>query len=223
MKKSILFAGAAALLAGAAIAQPAPGPRADRQADLTREQAVERADRLFDRLDVNRDGRATPDEARQAAEQRRAARAGQHFDRLDANRDGSISRAEFDQARSQRMQRREQRAEHVRERMGERHERRAERAPEARDGERRVFVMRRPPGHGPAMMMRRHRAAMRAQNLFQGQDFVTREQVRERALERFARLDVNRDGTVTAAERMEARPRMRMLHRERAAPPAQRD
>ena len=42
---------------------------------------------------------------------------------------------------------------------------------------------------------------MRGERMFGEQGFVTREQIRERALARFDRLDANRDGTLTAAER----------------------
>jgi Ca2+-binding EF-hand superfamily protein len=188
MKKFTILAGTALLAAaGVALAQPTPGARFDRNADVTRQQVIERADQRFARLDVNNDGRATAEEARQAAETRRAERAGRAFERLDLNRDGSITRAEFDQARSQL---REQRA-----------ERRAER--------------------GPRMAMRGHRRGgpgmrgMRAQRLFGEQGFVTREQMRERALARFDRLDANRDGTLTVAERQQARAQLRQRIQER--------
>jgi hypothetical protein len=49
-----------------------------------------------------------------------------------------------------------------------------------------------------------HGAAM-----FAGQGFVTLEQMRARALERFDRADANHDGTLTAAERHAAHERMR--------------
>ena len=186
MKKITILAGTAALAvaAGVAIAaQPADMPRFDRNADVTRQQVIERADQRFARLDVNNDGRATPEEARQAGEQRRQEAAGRMFDRLDLNHDGSVTRAEFDQARSQR-----------REQRGERGERR-----------------------GPRMGMRgMHRghggpdgAGMRGRGLFGEQGFVTREQMRERALARFDRADANHDGTLTAAERQQSREQFR--------------
>ena len=191
-KKLTLFAGAAlAVSAGAAaLAQPAAGPRADRNADVTRQQVIERVDQRFARLDANRDGRATREEAMQAGEQRRAERAGRMFDRLDLNRDGSITRAEFDQARAQRAeQRSERRAE-----RGERGERRGYRG-----------------GHGRRGGMH----GMRGERMFGEQGFVTLEQMRERALARFDRADANRDGTLTAAERQQAREQMRQQRRER--------
>ena len=187
MKTFTILAGTALLAsAGAVLAQPAVGPRADRDADVTRQQVIERADERFARLDLNNDGRATREEAQQAAQQRREQAAGRHFERLDANRDGSISRAEFDQARSTRSERREQRA-----------------------------------GHGPHAGMRGMRGmrhggpGMRGERMFGEQGFITREQMRERALARFDRADANRDGTLTAAERQQAREQRRERFRQR--------
>ena len=174
MNKLAILAGTALVAAaGAAVAQPA-NPRADRNADVTRQQVIERVDARFDRLDVDNDGRATPEEARQAREQHRWERAGQMFDRLDANDDGSISRAEFDQHRAQR-------------------------------GERRGMRM---------MRHRMHRQGMRGARLFGEQGFVTAEQMRERALARFDRGDLNHDGTLTGAERQQSREQMREQRRE---------
>jgi hypothetical protein len=112
------------------------------------------------------------------------------FERLDVNRDGSISRAEFDQARSHRQEHRA--------------ERRADRGPGAgmRGGRR----------GGPGM---RGMRGERGQRLFGEQGFVTREQMRERALARFDRLDANRDGTLTAAERRQGREQRRERMQER--------
>lgn len=179
---AILAGTALAVATAAAAAQPANAPRADRNADVSRQQVIERVDARFDRLDIDNDGRATADEARQARERRRGERAGRLFDRLDANRDGSISRAEFDQHRAQRA------------------ERRAER------------------GDRPGMRMMRHRMhrqGMRGARLFGEQGFVTAEQMRERALARFDRLDANRDGTLTAEERRQAREQFRQRRMER--------
>jgi Ca2+-binding EF-hand superfamily protein len=191
MKTFTILAGTALLAsAGAALAQPAPGPRIDRDADVTRQQVIERADQRFARLDVNNDGRATPEEARQAMQQRREQAAGRRFERLDANRDGSISRAEFDQARSQ-----------LREHRGERRAQRGERM-----GMRGMRGPRRGGPGGPGA---------RGERMFGEQGFVTREQMRERALARFDRIDANRDGTLTAAERQQARQQMRERRQER--------
>ena len=192
MKKFTILAGTALLgmaAAGVALAQSNDAPAFDRNADVTRQQVIERTDQRFQRLDLNSDGRATADEARQAGEQRRAERAGRMFERLDANRDGSVSRAEFDQAQTQRMTRHgdhSERGEHGRG-MGGMHR-----------------------GHGWGGM-----GGMRGEQMFGEQGFVTREQMRERALARFDRADANRDGTLTSAERQQAREQFRQHRQER--------
>ena len=157
---SILFAGAAMLVtAGSAVAQERGGR------DLTRDQAVARADQRFARLDVNRDGNLTREEARQGRQARRGQRQGQNqgagqarqFERLDANRDGSLSREEFAARRAMRA------------------ERRASRGNAGRGGP------------------------------FGADGSMTRDEFRARALQRFARLDTDRNGTVTVAERQAMR------------------
>lgn len=200
MKKLTILAGTAVLaaVAGVAIAaQPAEAPHIDRNADITRQQVIDRVEQRFARLDIDHDGRATPEEARQAAEQGRQERAARAFERLDLDHDGSITRAEFDQARAQR---REQRAE----RHGERGPRMAMRG---RHGPR--MGMRRMGPDGPGM-----RGARRG-GFFGEQGFATLDQMRTRALERFDRADANHDGTLTAAERQQAREQMRQQFRER--------
>jgi len=197
MKKLTILAGTAvlAIAAGAALAaQPADAPRFDRNADITRQQVIERTEQRFARLDVNHDGRATPEEARQAAQQRRAEAAGRMFDRLDLNHDGSITRAEFDQSRAQRQQQRTERG-------GERGHRMGMRGPRGP----RMGMGRMGPGGpgGPGG------PDMRGRGMFGEQGFVTLEQMRTQALERFDRADANHDGTLTAAERQQAREQFR--------------
>ena len=157
MKKFTILAGTAVLgvaAAGIALAQPTDAPKFDRNADVTRQQVIERTD--------------------------------QRFQRLDADRDGSVSRAEFDQAQAQRMARRGERGEH---------------------GEH---------GRGMGGMHRGHGwGGMRGEQMFGEQGFVTREQMRERALARFDRADANRDGTLTSAERQQAREQFRQHRQER--------
>lgn len=70
-------------VAGVAIAQPAP----PMGREVTREMARAGAERLFARLDVNKDGKLD------AAD--RESRLSAMFDTIDANHDGTISRAEF--------------------------------------------------------------------------------------------------------------------------------
>ncbi|HYI48553.1 MAG TPA: EF-hand domain-containing protein [Allosphingosinicella sp.] len=186
------FLGCAALLvtAGAAAAQ-GPDRRPGRNAEVTRAQVIERTDRAFARLDTDNDGRFTQEEARARGEQRREQRMTRMFDRLDADRNGSITREEMAQAHAAR---------------------RGPGGPGAEGGGRRGPGMRHrgPRGGfgGPGMR------GMRGQRMFGEQGFVSREQFRERALARFDRLDSNRDGTVTAAERQAARGQRRERMRE---------
>jgi hypothetical protein len=186
MKTLTLLSGAAMLaVAGIALAQSGPGAdrpgRPDRDADVTRQQAIAHVDEMFGRLDANHDGRVTPDEMRARGEHRRAEMQQHMFDRLDANHDGNISREEFAQAHAM-------------------HD-----GPGGPDGHHGMH-MGSPPGGpggpegGPGM----HGAEM-----FGTQGFVTLEQMRARALERFDRADGNHDGTLTAAERHAAHDRMR--------------
>jgi len=191
MKTVFLLTGAALL----AVASPAAaqGPRGDRDAAVTRDQVIARVDERFERLDANDDGRFTPEEARALGEQRRAQRAERMFDRLDLDRNGSITREEMSQARAQR--------------QADRGERGAEAGPGMR-GHRGMRGMR---GHG----RRGFAMGMRSGRMFGEQGFATREQFRERALARFDRADADHDGTLTAAERREARGAMREHMRER--------
>ncbi|MGZ8346169.1 MAG: hypothetical protein ACXWUP_03535 [Allosphingosinicella sp.] len=194
MNKLYILAGAAVMAtAGAALAQtgtPATptSMRPERNVDVTREQVIERTDQCFARLDLNNDGRATAEEARQGAQQRHAEHAGQMFDRMDLDHDGSVTRAEFDQARTQMHAQRGER--------GARGGRGGMRGAHHRQGMR--------GGHGG-----------RGEGMFGEQGFITREQMRERALTRFDRLDANRDGTLTVAERQQGREQFRQERRER--------
>jgi len=197
--KFLIFAGSAlALLGGVAIAQnatPAPTPapiHRDRNADQTRQQVIDRVQQRFDRLDLNHDGRFTPDEARQARARMRQHRQDRTFDRLDLDHDGSITRDEMNQAHAR-----------MRQRM---QERRTERGRGHR-------------GHGAHRGgMGRHSMGMRGdhrQGMFGAQGSITLEQMRDRALQRFDRVDLDHDGIVTGAERQEARTRMRAQFRQR--------
>jgi Ca2+-binding EF-hand superfamily protein len=193
MTKFTLLSGAALLaVAGVALAQPGPGERPDRNADVTRQQVVERADQAFARMDADHDGRFTPDEGRAMGEQRRAERQQRMFDRLDANHDGNVTRDEFGQAHAMRG------------------------GPGGGPGGRHGRMMRMgPPPGGPEGAQGPRGPGMRGGRMFGEQGFVTREQMRERALARFDRADADHDGTLTAAERRQAREQMRARFEER--------
>src|SRR3954470_4506822 len=187
MKTLTLLSGAAMLaIAGIALAQNGPGPdRPGPEGDVTRQQAIARADEMFARLDANRDGRVTPDELHAVGEHRRDDMRQHMFDRIDANHDGNISRDEFAAAHA---------------------DRDGPGGPEGGPGMR----MGPPPG-GPEGQGSGGPGGhgMHGAGMFGTQGFVTLEQMRARALERFDRGDANHDGILTAAERHEAHERMR--------------
>lgn len=133
MTNSLLIgAAAAALLAGSASAQPQrpAGPALDRA------QVEARIAERFQRIDANRDGFVTREEAEGARtamrgqrQERRGERRAALFARLDADRNGVISREEFErpqarpgaergERRAERGERRGQRFAHRRGRMG---------------------------------------------------------------------------------------------------------
>ncbi len=72
-------------VAGAAIAQPGDGPRM--KGPTTREQAEQRADAMFARMDANEDGVLNQED--------RQARVAQRFSQLDTDSNGSLSLEEF--------------------------------------------------------------------------------------------------------------------------------
>ncbi len=199
MDKRLWLAGGAGVmaLAGVALAQPQMAGQANRNADMTRQQVIDRVDARFQTLDANRDGRFTPEESRAEREARRAQRIDRMFERLDGNRDGSITRAEMAEARPMRMGGR----------MGGRGPGRLAGGPGGPGGPEAGS----PPRGGPRGRGMRGMGGGR----FGEQGFITRDQMRERALARFDRVDADRNGTVTAAERQAAREARREQRRER--------
>lgn len=217
-KLTLALSSAALALSGAAFAQSAPAPRAPKP-DQTRAQAQARAEALFARMDANRDG--TLDEAD------RAARRDQMFDRLDTDRNGAISQAELaarGEARGG-------------DRAGQRRMARASRAPaltDAQKAERRAERFARIDTDQSGSLSRAELEAMHAARgdragkpagarMMAGPQQVgpggrkgmmrdgasTRQAFVDRALAMFDRIDANRDGTVTQAERKAARDAMR--------------
>jgi len=179
----LIFLGAAvaALAAGAAIAQPQPAPART----IDRAQVESRVAAMFARVDANRDGFVTQEEAQGARnairaqrQERRGERREAMFARLDADRNGSISREEFTAPRA--------RAE-----GGERGERRAERM-----------------GRGGQRFAHRGGRGMRAG--MGGQGFTMMDADRDGRvslaeatrfrLEHFDRVDANDDGRISRDE-----------------------
>lgn len=181
MKKTMIGGVAAIALAavsGMAIAQTAAPHRApDGARAQMAERSVTQAEFVEGRLarliaaDANRDGVVTPEEMQAARQAHRTERLNQRFTRLDANGDGAISRAEFDAA----------------------HASRAGRGPRAERAGRSVG----PRGGHHRPMRAAHRGAEGARE--RGPIVIA--DVRAKLTEQFAKLDANRDGVLTAAER----------------------
>ena len=137
-------------------------------------------------------------------------RVDQRFARLDANNDGRFTAEE---GRAMRERRREEMAGRIFDRIDadrngsiSRDEmNRAREQRQARRGERMASGR----GMRALRMMRGQRMAM----AFGPDGAVTREEFRQRALERFDRADADRNGTVTAEERRAARQQRRMRMR----------
>ena len=141
MTKALFVAAAAlaALPSQVSAQQPAPAPMQQQgnlrgnwlQADQTRQQAQQRADLMFQRLDTNHDGSVTREEAQKAGpatgrggarverlmtrlfgdaqsvtQAQFEAQALARFDRQDLNHDGTVTADERQQARAARRQER---------------------------------------------------------------------------------------------------------------------
>lgn len=184
----------------------APQVRVIIDREMTRADVVNHVGKLFAKLDANRDGYVTREEAGNAHKkmmggmhagmmhgdiEKRLAERGIHlgdrgamFDRLDTNRDGSISRQEFTTAQPKI---REERVIVMRDRMRSRVER------------------------GPGMMrMHRMGGAGFGGRMFEMADAnkdgrVSLAEAQSAALAHFDRADTNRDGRITPDERRNVR------------------
>ena len=207
MNKFTILSGVALFaVAGVAAAQPGPAQRGQRGVDVTQQQFLARAEQRFARLDANGDGRVAREEAQQARQQHRAQREQRRAERLA--RLTPEQRAAIEQRRARRgemarltpEQRAERRAQMVRLTPEQREQRRAERLARLTPEQRARIEQRR------AERLARVTPEQRARNeQLRAQGFITREQFRERALARFVRLDLDRNGTVTMAERLQLR------------------
>jgi hypothetical protein len=190
--KKLALAGvaAAALIAIPVLAQQTEhrGPMAG---PMTRAAVQAKVQAHFAKVDANRDGFVTQEEARAGREGMRAERQerrgearGEMFARLDADHDGSISRAEFDARPALGKGGRA-------ERKANRMERRAMR------GGQRGAMMGRMGGRGFEMLDADKDGK------------VSMAEASGRALAMFDRVDANRDGTIAPEERRAAREAMR--------------
>lgn len=173
--------------------------RMDANADgsLSKADREARAEQRFARADANGDGEVTPQEmtaareAREAARaERRAARAAQRqammFEKLDTDGSGGLSQAEMETAKALRAQAREEAG-------GERRGRRG--------GERLGRRGGRGGADGAMRMLRRADT--------NNDEAVSREEFDAAIEARFARLDTDGSGTISAAERKAAMERLR--------------
>ncbi len=183
---AIALTGATAAVAqtGLPVAGERARPDANGDGTLTRAEAAAHAEAQFARMDANRDGRVTSEDRAAGQERRRT----ETFSRMDADNNGSITRAEWDRAGEAMAERRAGR--------GERSEAagRQEGGPEARGRGGRRGQM------GRTMMAR---ADANSDGAIDRSEFVAA------ATARFDRLDADRDGSVSAAERQAQRGRGR--------------
>lgn len=197
MKKIVLGLGlTATALAGTAYAAQAGalGPQARAmmadplgKATITRAEAETRAGQLFDRLDVNHDGKL--DQAD------RDARMMQRFDQIDTNHDGSISRQEFLAMHQHMAQRGPDGMHHDGPGMGG-------------NGEHMGHHMgHHAMGHGGMKMG----MALLGQADANHDGAITRQEFMAAALKRFDAADTNHDGKVTLDERRAAFRAMRNM------------
>ena len=203
---AIIAAGAGAALAQAPAAPPAPQiaplpPMADRV--TTRAEVVTKIRDHFARLDANRDGFLTKEEARAGRKiikkqlgdqagnrlQRRDPKVA--FDRLDANRDGAISREEFEKGHQLRIERRLAMKDGAQAHAG---------------GAHKAMRMHRMGG----MMLRGHMFDMADANK---DGRVSLQEATDSAVRHFDMADANRDGQVTPDERRQMHRQMMEKHR----------
>lgn len=176
--------------------QPVPrvAPMMDRE--ITRDEVVARVREHFARLDTNRDGFLTREEADAGREQMRerigerlkergAERSAGAFDRLDANKDGVISRDEFNQAREVRI------------------EKRIERRAEGEAQKPQMMRMHRIGGFG---RLGGHMFDMADANK---DGRVSLQEAQDAAVRHFDMADTNRDGRITREERRQMRQAQR--------------
>lgn len=180
----------------------------------TRAEAQAHAQRLFARLDTNKDGFVTQAEADAIRTQRMAKKQErmQHrdpakmFDRLDTNKDGQVTRAEADAAHAARAAKRSAAGKPVADRTALIFER----ADSNRDGKlTRAELAALPKGSHGGLPHPADRHPPAAKMLSMGDankdGRLSLAEAQQLSLQRFDRVDVNHDGTVTPEERKQRR------------------
>jgi len=196
MKRFLIGAGAAALIAIPALAMADQDDHGMRGGPTTRAEVEEKVKTRFAEIDANKDGVITREEADAFRDARQKQMHDEMFDRLDANKDGQISREEFDSF-------------HRGGAMAERGDARQDMAGEVGHGR-----MEHGMGRG-GMMMHGDLFAKADAN---GDGKVTLSEATSKALELFDQADANHDGTVTPEERRAAfKARMELRRTQRHA------
>ena len=194
MKKLLITSALGAFLVagGVAMAQPemgkgGPAMRGAMMADmnkdgkLTKAEVTAAAEKAFAKMDLNKDGKITKEERESLRQQRFDDR----FAKMDADGNGQISKAEFQAKRDARM-----------EKVAEWREARADRGG----------------SEGKRMGWKHHRGGknggmMGARGMDADKDgTITRAEFMARPVAMFDRVDVNKDGVVTAEEMKAAKP-----------------
>lgn len=183
----LIGAGLLAMGSAASAQPPGPPPAGAERPAPTRAALQARLEAQFDKMDTNRDGILTPEERKAAIAARHTQMREGAFARLDTNRDGAISREEFAAARApadraermKRIERKKAGGEQVASREGNAH------------------------GALRRGMMARHHPGVDSDKP------ITRTAFLDAGLTRFDRVDTNRDGVLSAAEREAARKTMR--------------
>jgi Ca2+-binding EF-hand superfamily protein len=232
MNKFLLGGAVAAMvMAGAALAQgqPAakagqPGPRGFMTQTENRTDVPGHVQKMFARLDANKDGFITKTEveALQAQRADKAEKRAEHFDpskifaRLDANKDGKITKAEAEAAHSQRVVAKGGQPA-VAQATGA--GRLFDRADANKDG---VVTRAEFDAAGAQMKARMEQAGMHrggfAGALFETADTnkdgkVSLAEAQAVALQHFDRADLNHDGKLTPEERKQVRQQIKAQHK----------
>ena len=218
MKLVLLTSAAAMLIALPVLAQPQTpvAPVKTARAPETRSDVQARAQRMFARLDTNKDGFITQAESdavraqRAAKRQDRARHRGpaKMFDRLDANKDGSLTRAEAEAGRKTHQGAKADEPEHAQAAaLGKMFDR----LDTNRDGKitkAELDASMRGRSVDKGLREGRH-ADVLAKADANKDGRVSLAEAQQLSLQRFDAADLNRDGKITPEERKQARQQMR--------------
>ncbi|MDG5751826.1 hypothetical protein P8R33_11965 [Qipengyuania sp. XHP0211] len=223
MRKTILSLSAAALALTGGVAFAQKGERADANGDgvITLAEMQARSAERFARMDSNSDGVLNHAD--------RQAKMAEHFARIDADNDGEVTQAEMQAAhetrrakRAERMaERGVERTERMNRRGGNRAERMAERFAAADTDNSGGLTMAEMQAMHEARGERGHRGKRGMNRMTRldtnGDQAISKAEFDAQVAARFARLDADDNGQVTAEERETAKAERRAKWQERRA------